>query len=171
MERFGFRHYFGDATRPDLLAAAGIAEAKLLVVAINDRDQISKLVQYVRRAYPGLPIVARAVDRDHVYDLWAFGCRNIIRETYDASLRMGWSALEELGHDRDRARDAAAIYDRLDREVMIQVAEAHKVGIAPHENPEYVRLVRELRAEWDKAVRAETETVLRGDTGKTGPKA
>ena len=171
MERFGFRHYFGDATRPDLLAAAGIAEAKLLVVAINDRDQISKLVQYVRRAYPGLPIVARAVDRDHVYDLWAFGCRNIIRETYDASLRMGWSALEELGHDRDRARDAAAIYDRLDREVMIQVAEAHKVGIAPHENPEYVRLVRELRADWDKALRAETETVLRGDTGKTGPKA
>ena len=167
MERFGFTHYYGDATRPDLLAAAGIAEARLIVVAIDDRDQISKVVKYVRRAYPGLPIVARAVDRDHVYDLWAFGCRNIIRETYDASLRMGWSALEELGHDRDRAKAAAGVYDRLDREVMLKVAEAHEVGIAPHENPEYVRLVRELRAEWDKDVRAETEKVLRDAAGRT----
>jgi CPA2 family monovalent cation:H+ antiporter-2 len=71
MERFGFKHYFGDATRPDLLAAAGIGEAKLFVVAIDDRDQISELVKYVCATYPDLPVVARAVDRDHVYDLWA----------------------------------------------------------------------------------------------------
>jgi CPA2 family monovalent cation:H+ antiporter-2 len=94
MQRFGFKHYFGDATRPDLLAAAGIGEAKLLVVAIDDRDQISELVKYVCATYPDLPVVARAVDRDHVYDLWAYGCRNIIRETYDSSLRIGRSALE-----------------------------------------------------------------------------
>jgi CPA2 family monovalent cation:H+ antiporter-2 len=97
MQRFGFKHYFGDATRPDLLAAAGIGEAKLFVVAIDDRDQISELVKYVCATYPDLPVVARAVDRDHVYDLWAYGCRNIIRETYDSSLRIGRSALEELG--------------------------------------------------------------------------
>jgi CPA2 family monovalent cation:H+ antiporter-2 len=60
MERFGFKHYFGDATRPDLLAAAGIGEAKLLVVAIDDRDQISELVKYVCATYPDLPVVARA---------------------------------------------------------------------------------------------------------------
>jgi Trk K+ transport system NAD-binding subunit len=60
MERFGFKHYFGDATRPDLLAAAGIGEAKLFVVAIDDRDQISELVKYVCATYPDLPVVARA---------------------------------------------------------------------------------------------------------------
>jgi CPA2 family monovalent cation:H+ antiporter-2 len=148
MERFGFKHYFGDATRPDLLAAAGIAEAKLFVVAIDDREQISELVKYVCATYPDLPVIARATDRDHVYDLYAYGCRNIIRETYDSSLRMGRSALEVLGFERATAQGVVDIFDTRDREVLIKIADVHKVGVQPSDNPEYVAAVRELREDW-----------------------
>ncbi len=148
MERFGFKHYFGDATRPDLLAAAGIGEAKLLVIAIDDREQISELVKYVCSTYPDLPVVARAVDRDHVYDLWAYGCRNIIRETYDSSLRMGRSALEELGLENEIAQEVVDLFDTRDREAMITIADVHKIGVPPAENPEYIAAVREMRSDW-----------------------
>ena len=92
LAKFGVKVYFGDATRPDMLISAGIAEAKLFVIAIDDKDQITELVRHVTKAYPNLHVIARAVDRNHVYDLWAAGCRDIIRETYDSSTRMGRSA-------------------------------------------------------------------------------
>ncbi|MCH1932399.1 NAD-binding protein, partial [Shewanella sp. A25] len=90
--RFKVSTYFGDATQPSMLHAAGIEQAKLLVVAVDDAEQISRLVRYVNKAYPHVHIIARAVDRHHVYDLYAYGCRDIIRETFDSSLRMGRSA-------------------------------------------------------------------------------
>ena len=97
LRKFGAHAYFGDATRPDLLHSAGIDKATLLVVAIDDKEQISQLTKYAIAHYPDLHVMARAVDRMHVYDLWAFGCRDIIRETYDSSVRMGRSAFEALG--------------------------------------------------------------------------
>jgi CPA2 family monovalent cation:H+ antiporter-2 len=160
MERFGFKHFFGDATRPDLLAAAGIGEAKLLVVAIDDRDQISELVKYVCATYPDLPVVARAVDRDHVYDLWAYGCRNIIRETYDSSLRIGRSALEELGLERGIAQEVVNLFDRRDREAMIKIADVHRIGVPPAENPDYVAAVREMRGDWIAALQDEVTAMI-----------
>ncbi|MCL4674137.1 MAG: cation:proton antiporter, partial [Sphingomonadaceae bacterium] len=97
VRKFGFRTYFGDATRPDLLHAAGIGKAKLLVVALDEREQIDKLVQYALANFPNLHVTARAIDRNHVFELWSYGCRDIIRETYDSSIRMGRSAYEALG--------------------------------------------------------------------------
>jgi len=78
IRRFGISHaYYGDATRPDLLHAAGIENARLLIVTIDDKEQINALVKYAAHNYPDLHVIARAVDRNHVYDLWAFGCRDI----------------------------------------------------------------------------------------------
>ncbi len=71
VRKFGFRTYFGDATRPDLLHSAGIDKARLLVVAMDEREQIDKLVKYAAKHYPKLHVIARAIDRNHVYELWA----------------------------------------------------------------------------------------------------
>ena len=101
LKAFDVQAYYGDATRPDLLHSAGIENAKLLVIAIDGREQITELVKYVRHHYPDVHIVARAIDRDHVYDLWHAGCRDIVRETYDSSLRMARSSIEALGYNRD----------------------------------------------------------------------
>jgi CPA2 family monovalent cation:H+ antiporter-2 len=66
LKSFNVHAYYRDATRPDLLHAAGIAYAKLFVIAIDNEDRITELTKYVRHHYPSLHIVARAIDRNHV---------------------------------------------------------------------------------------------------------
>ncbi len=165
MERFGRRHYFGDATRPDLLAAAGIAEADLLVVGIDNREQINSVVEYVVKNYPGVHVMARAVDRDHVYELWALGCRDIIRETYDSSLRMGRSAFEALGIERPVAEEMVEHFRARDAESMIAVADVYEIGMVPHENQAYIDRVKEIMETWEPEMRAKMESIRTQATG------
>jgi len=73
LRRFGIRAYYGDGRDPELLHAAGIDKAKVVVVAIDDKQSITELTRYVCQHHPHVHVVARAVDRFHVYDLWA-GC-------------------------------------------------------------------------------------------------
>ncbi|MBD3664772.1 cation:proton antiporter [Sulfitobacter aestuariivivens] len=162
-ERFGFSTYYGDATRPDLLHAAGIAEADMLVVAIDDREKISELVKHVCSHYPNVHVQARARDRDHVYDLWALGCRDIIRETYDSSLRMGRSAYEALGVPEDRAANMIDHFNAYDRRAMLAVADTHRVGVAPHENEDYVNRVRDLVENMQPRLEAELAALRAGE--------
>ena len=144
LRTFGFQAYFGDATRPDLLAAAGIAQAKVLVIAIDGREQITALAQYVGHNWPHVHVVARAMDRTHVYELWATGCRDVIRETYDSSLRMGRSTLEAMGLDTSQATHLRNQFEQADRNGMLELAEVYKPGVPAHDNPEYVATVKQI---------------------------
>ncbi len=107
MKRFGFRVFFGDATRLDLLRSAGIAEAKLLVIALDDVAASLRLVDVVREHFPKLEMVVRARNVAHYLELRARGITRIERETFEASLRAGRQALEVLGEGRYEAREAA----------------------------------------------------------------
>lgn len=160
VRKFGFRTYFGDATRPDLLHAAGIENAKLLVVALDEREQIDKLVKYAAANFPNLHVTARAIDRNHVYDLWSYGCRDIIRETYDSSLRIGRSAFEALGMDRQQAQAASDAFEANDRAYMPEVAELYEVGVPFHENEPLIAKIKELRGKWDPILREQMKDIL-----------
>lgn len=162
LERFGVRHFYGDASRPDLLHAAGIAEAKVLIVAIDDRDQITEIVKYAVANYPDLHVIGRAVDRDHVYDLWAHGCRDIIRETYDSTLRIGRSAIEALGIDHATAETMIAAFQRVDRDSMVAVADVYEVGVPVHENEAYVTKVRAMLEKWGPELQLEMRAIREG---------
>lgn len=164
LERFGTRHYYGDASRPDLLHAAGIAEAKMLVVAIDDRDKINEIVRHVLKTYPQVHVVARAVDRDHVYDLWYYGCRDIIRETFDSSTRMSRSVFEAMGIEREVAQRMIDAFVERDQEAMVEAAEAYDIGVPLHENPAYVELVRSRRGTWEAEIRERMERIRDGGT-------
>ena len=161
VRKFGFRTYFGDATRPDLLHSAGIEKAKLLVVALDEREQIDRIVQHVVQNYPKVHIIARAIDRNHVYELWAYGCRDIIRETYDSSVRMGRSAYEALGMDRQQAIAAKDAWEEMDRKFMPEVANLYRLDIPYHENEPLMERVKELRAEWDPVLREQMDEILK----------
>ena len=161
VRKFGFRTYFGDATRPDLLHSAGIEKAKLLIVAMDEREQIDRLVKHVVQHYPKVHIIARAIDRNHVYELWAYGCRDIIRETYDSSLRMGRSAYEALGMDRQKAIAATNAWEEMDRKFMPEVANLYRLDIPYHENEPLMARVKELRAEWDPILREQMDDILK----------
>ena len=160
LKKFGVRTYFGDATRPDLLESAGIAKARLLIVALDEKDQINKLVGYVAKAYPKVHIVARAIDRDHVYKLWALGCRDIIRETYDSSLRMGRSSLEALGHDRQAAQAMVSAFEEMDRTSMREVADLYDVDLPAWQNEPLLERIRQLREIWDPKLREQMDEII-----------
>ncbi|MEL6874926.1 MAG: NAD-binding protein, partial [Pseudomonadota bacterium] len=164
LQKFGINAYFGDATRPDLLRSAGIEEAKLLIVAIDDKEQITKLVQYAVHHYPDLHVIARACDRDHVYALWAAGCRDIIRETYDSSLRMGRSAFEAIGISRETSEEMVGIFRDADRKSMIEFADVYDPDIPSWDNEALIAKVRQLQEEWEPELREQIIAIRNRDS-------
>jgi CPA2 family monovalent cation:H+ antiporter-2 len=165
LEKFGVKAYFGDATRPDLLHSAGIEEAKLLIIAIDGKEQVTELVKYVAHNYPHVHVIARAHDRNHVYDLWHAGCRDIIRETYDSSIRIGRSAYEALGANADQAERMKTAYDEFDRNIMLDMAEHYDPAITFHENEAYVQKAREMSETGNRALNKKMQAIL-GETKK-----
>ena len=163
LSKFGIRTYFGDAARPDLLQSAGIEKARLLVIAIDDKEATNRLVKYVAKNYPHVHMVARAYDRSHVFELWSLGCRDIIRETYDSSLRMGRSAYEALGISSERARAMTEKFEELDRSTMRPMADAFEFGTPPWENEEMIALIKKLRSEWDPLLREQMAQIMGRD--------
>ncbi len=97
MRKLNVRSFFGDASRADLLHAAGIDEASLLVIAIDDRGRAVDLVKHARENHPKLKILARAFDRGHGYELRHAGADVILSETYHSALQMAGEALRGLG--------------------------------------------------------------------------
>jgi glutathione-regulated potassium-efflux system ancillary protein KefC len=124
VRRFGWRAFYGDATRLDLLRMAGADKARVLVLAIDDVERSLDLVDLVRQHFPRLTIVARARNVQHWYQLQQRGVQHIERETFDSALMSGRSVLEAMGFERHQARNLALRFRRHNLE---QLAEA-----APH---------------------------------------
>jgi CPA2 family monovalent cation:H+ antiporter-2 len=153
LRAFGIKVFFGDAMRPDLLHAAGIENARMLVVAIDDKESATELVRYVTENYPKVYIVARALDRHHVYELYSAGCRDIIRDTFDSSVRAGRSALEALGfHPYDAERQVRGFVIN-DKAQMFALASSYDPDIPAHENEEYIRRTREYIDRYEDVMR------------------
>lgn len=163
ISKFGMKAYFGDATRDDILHSAGIDDARLLVVAIDGKDQITRLVKHALHHYPHLHVIARAIDREHVYELYAAGCRDIIRETYDSSIRIGRSAYEALGASRAQAQQMADAYETMDRRSVVELARYRDSEIPASENKVYQAKVRELGAEFQKELDIKMKAIMHPD--------
>ena len=144
MRRFGVRAFFGDPTRPDLLLAAGIRDARVIVIAVDDRDASVKMVDYVTREHPQVHVVARAYDREHVYRLYAAGARDIVRETFDSSVRAGRYAMLSMGHHPFEAERAARLYVKQDRSDLAELARLWDPDLSMWENEAYAEKAREI---------------------------
>ena len=96
LRKFGVKSYYGDATRSDLLEAAGIENARLFIVAIDDKVKSVELVELVRKKYPDIKILARAYDVAHLYLLKQAGVDHAIRELFESSVEAGAEALRLL---------------------------------------------------------------------------
>jgi voltage-gated potassium channel Kch len=103
MRRFAFRGFYGDASRPDVLASAGAAEARLLVLAIDDPETVRRTVEHCRVHYPQLALIARARGRVDAYALTALGVP-AVRETFGSALETAELALRALGQGAFQAR-------------------------------------------------------------------
>ncbi|MFC6198685.1 cation:proton antiporter domain-containing protein [Ponticaulis profundi] len=163
LKTFGVHAYYGDATRPDLLRAAGIEDASILVVTLDGKEQINTLVKHVLETYPHVHIVARAVDREHVYQLWSLGCRDIIRETFDSSVRIGRSVLIAMGTSPEKAQRISDAFTELDKKSLRRTAAVYDLFTPSHKNDEFIRVVREIRNQFGPALKDKLSDDLKDD--------
>ncbi len=154
LRQFGFKGYVGDPTRPELLRAAGIAQAQVLVVCLDDRDAATRLVTYARRQREDLHIIVRARDREHVFELYRAGADDIVREYFDGALRIGRYVLENVGLSEYEARELEKTFFKLDRAAVRDLADLWKPGIPTEKNAEYIARARALNRELEAALLA-----------------
>ena len=105
--RFGYRAFYGDATRLDLLRTAGATTAKVLIVAIDNVEQSLEIVDICQEYFPQLQLVVRARNVQHFYQLRAKGVTLIQRETFESSLQSAQDVLKALGHSAEDAHLSA----------------------------------------------------------------
>jgi len=143
--RFGSKVFYGDAAKGELLKAAGADRARLLVIAIDDRERAVNMIHIAKMQFPDIKTLVRAYDRTHAYQLIEAGADFIARETYGSALAMGEEALKLLGHDEELASRMAATFDKHDTEGMHRLYEVwgddHEYGLRIRQNLENLEQV------------------------------
>ncbi|UTF59774.1 monovalent cation:proton antiporter-2 (CPA2) family protein [Gilvimarinus sp. DA14] len=122
VRRFGSKVYYGDASREDLLRAAGGDQAKLLVIAVDEPDRAMRIVHTAKRHFPNLKILVRAIDRPHAYKLIAAEVDGLRRETFHSALKLGVDALKLLGQQSDAAERAGHLFEQHDENSLSKLA-------------------------------------------------
>ena len=118
VRRFGNKVYYGDASRLDLLRAAGIAHASIFVLAIDDVPASILTAEILRQHYPDLKIYARARNRFHYFQLKNLGVHHVIRETFPASLAMGVEVLRGLGESEEAVERSTRLFIEHDQRLL-----------------------------------------------------
>ena len=158
---FGYRVFYGDATRLDLLRTAGAASAKIIVVSVDDMEQSLKIVDLVKEHFPQLQIVARARDVTHWNALRDRGVMRVERELFESSLRSARTVLELLGQPPHEARQSAmrfrqhnlALFEQMyphrkDRSKVIAVARQGRLQLEEQMAQEREQLAQQRPAGW-----------------------
>jgi glutathione-regulated potassium-efflux system ancillary protein KefC len=123
LRRFRFKVFYGDACRLDLLRAAGAESAKVIVVAIDEREGAIRLIELVRENFPHLQIISRAWDVGHAFELLEAGVHAYERESFEGALKLGEEALKRLGFTAWRAKQAAHRFRAHDEETLRELYE------------------------------------------------
>ncbi len=110
VRRFGNRIFYGDASRPELLRAAQVDKAEVLVIAVDDQDASVRIAEFARLHFPDVKVFARVRNRQHAFRMMELGVPYIIRETYLSSLEMAEQVLEWLGDEPAAARRSVALF-------------------------------------------------------------
>jgi hypothetical protein len=112
--RFGFKVYYGDGTRLDVLHASGANEARIIAICVDKKEQASLIVELVKQHFPLARIHVRAFDRIHAIDLYKKGADFLVRETFESALQFGGETLAEIIEDRAQMADAVEDVRRRD---------------------------------------------------------
>ncbi|MEM8979599.1 MAG: cation:proton antiporter [Pseudomonadota bacterium] len=173
MRTFGFKAFLGDPTRPDMLHAAGIHDAKVLVVTLDDKEDAVQLVKHARKAQPDLHIVARAYDRVHTYQLYQAGANDIVREMFDSSLRAGRYVLEQVGLTDYEAAMVRDEFFKLDRAALAELAQLWDPDVPIAKNEAYVARAKQMGKDFENALLermgSDAPQQLEGTAQKDGP--
>lgn len=120
VRKFGSKIYYGDATQLNLLRAAKVEQAKLVVLCINEIETSMKIVNLLREHYPAVPIYARAHNRFHCYKLLDMGVKILFRDTFHSSLKLSTEVLKGLGIPPDEAVHTVEMFRKHDEELLLR---------------------------------------------------
>ncbi|WP_219213865.1 glutathione-regulated potassium-efflux system protein KefC [Variovorax boronicumulans] len=151
LREFGFRVFYGDATRLDLLRTAGAGSALSIVVAVDDIDQSLEIVDLVREHFPQAKLVARARNVSHLYQLLDRKVEFIERELFESSLRSARSVLEVLGWPAHEARESAMAFRRRNLKLMHQSYPHYK------DRAKLIAVAKEGRQQFEEQMARERE--------------
>jgi monovalent cation:proton antiporter-2 (CPA2) family protein len=152
LRRFGYKVYYGDASRVDLLEAAGARDAQALVVAVDEREKIDEIVETARKHFPHLRLFARAFDRVHAYELINKGVDHVHREVFASSVDMGVDVLQAMGRHPFEAHRAARTFKSHD-EKLVRLSAAHA-----DDTEKLVDIARKGRAEIENVLGEDMRT-------------
>jgi len=155
--KFGFRAFYGDATRLDLLQAAGADRAQFLIIALDNPRATSSLARTVKEHFPGLRVVARARDMRHLFELRDIGVQLVERETFRSALNLAERSLSTITGDAEHARRVVRAFGRHDVEVVKRLYEVHRT-----QPDAYVTVSNELRDQLAKTLRADEARIAAG---------
>jgi Trk K+ transport system NAD-binding subunit len=124
LRKFGYKSYFGDANRLDVLKSAGAAHAKLLIVTVGNADINLEIVKLAREAFPHLKIYARARNRRHAYELHKAGVDYFKRELYDSSLTMTKEVLKFMNYEQEVIEKKAKAFQEYDESSVLSSFES-----------------------------------------------
>jgi len=147
LRKMGFRVYYGDATRVELLESAGAEQARILVVAIDDPDTVFGLVRNIQRHFPHLVLMTRSRNRFDAYELLDLGVENIYREHLDTSIRLGVDVLKKLGHRSYAATRSGQKFREYDEAAMRTLASHRK------DTKQYIMNVRQQIEQQEELLR------------------
>ncbi|KAA5602495.1 monovalent cation:proton antiporter-2 (CPA2) family protein [Blastochloris sulfoviridis] len=168
--RFGFKVFYGDGTRLDVLRAAGGDRVRLVAVCVDDRDAADRIVDIVRAAFPACRVYVRAYDRGHSLELLAKGVDFEIRETYESAITFGRALLIGLGAAEIVADEVVADVRHRDAErLVLQQAQGFNAGahlLHYRRTPAPEPLVQPGKA--GRALNPEAEDALTGETEYSG---
>ncbi|RYF86899.1 MAG: potassium transporter [Chitinophagaceae bacterium] len=153
LRRMGFKVYYGDASRYDLLEAAGAAKAKLIVIAIDSAEKRLEMIETIKKHFPSLRMLVRASNRYDAYDLMNAGMLHVYRETIDTSLRMGVDAMQFLGYRSYTAQRAARAFLKMDEANLKKLA-------AIQDQDEYILTAKNYIEEMERMLQQDHQTLL-----------
>ena len=159
LRKLGLQVYYGDATRRDLLEAAGISQARLLVVSIGEQEKSLEIVRMAKEHWPHVHILARATDRPMAYALLGAGVEQVYRETLDTSLHAGVDALRLLGFRGHTATRSAKRFRERDEAALRELA------TTAHDRKAYLSLARDRIRDLEETLQREQTRPMERDAG------
>ncbi|HAJ26505.1 MAG TPA: potassium transporter [Syntrophus sp. (in: bacteria)] len=122
LRKMGFKVFYGDAARTDILKSAGADEARVLITAVADPSTNCDLVEKIQKHYPHLTIMVRVKDREDAYEILEMGVKDVYRESLDTSIRLGVDVLVRLGYRRYSATRAGQNFLKYDEAALLKLA-------------------------------------------------
>ncbi len=155
LRKIGLKVFYGDASRHDLLHAAGAAEAKILIVAVDEPEKSKEIVETAQKHFPGLQIVARTRDLAHTYEMMEMGIDHFYQENFDSALRMGADVLQLAGLRQYQIHRALKLFRKHDRNMVRELAQLK------HERKSFLRTSKDRIENIERLMKLDSQRIGR----------